>query len=173
MVLGHKKNFFRLGISVIIILSGFFLNQLYQKRMAQNIKNENLIKLTKVVEFKREELIEYSRKRSEVQLKFLNDYKLLNEPLKKIVIESDKIRFKNQKDFNDYEYYQNYIQGAITAKIKRVKNSDHINIKDLELSEKSLNEARLAFSENEIKLSKLHSRAPVTFLSDIQLLQLK
>lgn len=156
---------------IIFILVGFGLHQQNQKSTAQKFLDEKISRLAKDVESKRAELVSYSLKRSQIQQKVLSNYKLLNEPLKKVLADSDKIQFQSQKDFNDYEHLQNHIQNLIAKRIVQDLKSNNKDVKELEWSEKTLNEIRIQYSTKEIELSKIKNRSPVTFLSDVQLMQ--
>lgn len=155
----------------ILVLVGYAWKEQNQKLKIANAHKEKVHVLAKAVEANKSELMVQSTKRALIQRKALTNYKLLNDPIKKLFVDLEKIQFQTQKDFNDYELLQNQIQKLIAKKIVQDINSINKDIKELEWSEKTLNEVRLKYSKAEVDLSKLKNRIPVTFLSDVQLIQ--
>lgn len=158
----------------IVIITG--VSVLYKNNKLKQQKNLQMQQQVEKTETLREALVLESLKRSLVQQKIISSNKKLFESLKLTIQKSDQIEFKKQIDFNAYEAMQNEIQQAITKLPLKTKNKKsnletQKIISELEWADKKFNDARLKFSEAEISKSKLESKNPVTFISDIQLLQ--
>lgn len=172
-----NKKLLIVSLLVVVGLIGYTVYLRQQKNESAAQEKQEISKLAQAVDAQRAELINYSIKRSQVQKKLLDHYKLMTEPVKTRLASSTQIQFLQQKDFNDYEYSQNYIQNLLAKRIiqdlnQKTKDKNIVEqIGELERLEKAFNEARINFSKKEIALSKKKNRAPVTFLSDVQILQ--
>ena len=168
-----KSKLFKYGLLLAtVVVSGVVVNNYYQTAKLKKQKHEQLTLLIQEVDKKRSSFVKQSFTRSQAQQNLLDKFKRIDKSIQTALTESNNITFQKQTDFNDYEKHQNQVQKVLMAQISvAAKSKLKKEIDELEWSDKILNEARLNYSAAEVELSKLQNRTPVTFLSDVELLQ--
>lgn len=164
------------SLVVILALTGLYVSK---KQTQETRRQADIVESKARIESLKISLINQSQQRAVIQTHILNDTKSLTPQLKALIDESNLITFKTQQDFNDYEMKQGQVQEVITEKIinglktknKKWNSYFKSKIRELELAEKNLNETRMQFSSVALKLAKDEKQIPITFLSDINLLQ--
>lgn len=172
-----KKNLFLFVVAILIfsVVLKFQIDHKNEEQHQKIVRGQ----LKEQAEKNLKLFLDYSLKRSELQIKILTDTKANNAYLEKLALETQQIQFLQQEDFNNYEKKQNEIQTVITRKIINGLNSKdrkwqqffRKSIKQLELVERDLNQARFKFSESAYELARKENKKAVTFLSDTALIE--